>query len=138
MDAAEKETMRELAIRGGPWTAEEREALLAYCESDVLALARLLPAMLPELDLPRAVACRGRYMGAVARMEWAGVPIDVPTLSRLRAGWESIQDRLIQIGRFPVRRVRRPDVQGRALGRLVGPVGHSVAPVGVRGAGVGR
>ena len=52
--------------------------------------------MLPELDLPRAVACRGRFMGAVARMEWAGVPIDTETLSRLRSGWESIQDRLIQ------------------------------------------
>jgi hypothetical protein len=96
MDAAEKESLRELAIRGGPWTAEEREALLAYCESDVLALAKLLPAMLPELDFPRAVACRGRYMGAVARMEWAGVPIDVGTLSRLRSGWESVQDRLIR------------------------------------------
>ncbi len=96
MDAAEKKTMRELASRGGPWTSDEREALLAYCESDVLALAKLLPAMVPELDLSRAVACRGRYMGAVARMEWAGVPIDTETLSRLRAGWESIQDRLIR------------------------------------------
>jgi hypothetical protein len=95
MDGAEKRAMQELAIRGGPWTSAEREALLAYCESDVIALDRLLPAMLPRLDLSRAVACRGRYMAAVARMEHAGVPIDVPTLSRLRAGWESIQDRLI-------------------------------------------
>src|SRR4051812_32059328 len=55
MDGAEKKSMQELAIRGGPWTAEEREALMAYCESDVVALAKLLPAMLPELDLPRAV-----------------------------------------------------------------------------------
>ena len=96
MDAAEKATMRELAIRGGPWTAEERGALLAYCESDVLALAKLLPPMLPELDLPRAVAYRGRFMGAVARMESAGVPIVVPTLSRFRTGWESVQDQLIR------------------------------------------
>lgn len=96
MDGAEKKAMQELACRGGPWTAEEREALLAYCESDVLALARLLPAMEPELDLPRAVACRGRYMRAVARMEHAGVPIDMETLSRLRAGWETIQDGLIR------------------------------------------
>jgi hypothetical protein len=96
MEAAEKESMRKLAIRGGPWTAEEREALLPYCEEDVTALVKLLPAMLPELDLPRAVACRGRYMRAVARMEWAGVPIDTETLSRLRNGWETIQDRLIQ------------------------------------------
>ncbi len=77
MDGAEKKAMQELASRGGPWTSAEREALLAYCETDVLALAKLLPAMEPELDLPRAVACRGRYMGAVARMEWAGVPIDI-------------------------------------------------------------
>jgi DNA polymerase-1 len=69
---------------------------LAYCETDVLALAKLLPAMEPELDLSRAVACRGRYMGAVARMEWAGIPINTETLSRLRVGWETIQDRLIR------------------------------------------
>ena len=96
MDAAEKESMRKLAMRGGPWSEYERRALLDYCASDVNALAKLLPAMLPGLDLPRAVACRGRFMSAVARMEWAGVPIDTETLSRLRAGWESIQDRLIQ------------------------------------------
>jgi hypothetical protein len=95
MDAAEKKAMQELAIRGGPRTSAEREALLAYCESDVQALDRLLPAMLPRLDLPRAVACRGRFMRAVARMEWSGVPIDVTTLRRLRASWETIQDRLI-------------------------------------------
>ncbi len=95
MDAAEKKAMQKLAIRGGPWTSAEREALLAYCESDVMALAKLLPAMEPTLDLSRAVACRGRFMRAVARMERAGVPIDMETLSRLRAGWETIQDRLI-------------------------------------------
>jgi hypothetical protein len=96
MDAAEKKAMRDLVNRGGPWTSAEREALLAYCESDVLALAKLLPAMEAELDLSRAVACRGRYMGAVARMEWTGVPIDSETLSQLRAGWTRIQARLIQ------------------------------------------
>jgi DNA polymerase I-like protein with 3'-5' exonuclease and polymerase domains len=95
MDAVEKEAMRELANRGGPWTSAEREALLAYCGRDVLALAKLLPAMLPTIDLPRAVACRGRYMRAVARMESAGVPIDIETLRRLRADWETIQDQLI-------------------------------------------
>ena len=130
--------MRKLAMRGGPWSEYERRALLDYCASDVNALAKLLPAMLPELDLPRAVACRGRFMGAVARMEWAGVPIDTGTLSRLRSGWESIQDQLIRIGRFPVWRVRRPDVRGRALGRMVGPVGHFVAEARVRGVDAGR
>ena len=45
---AEKTEMRDLVLRGGPWTAAERAAILDYCESDVEALARLLPAMLPQ------------------------------------------------------------------------------------------
>ncbi len=35
-------------------------------------------------------------MRSLARTEWDGVPIDVTTLDRLRDGWETIQDRLIQ------------------------------------------
>src|SRR4030095_5915783 len=69
-----KDEMRQLALRGGPWTAEEKESLLDYCESDVKALTLLFDKMAPKLDLPRALI-RGRYMKAVARMESAGVPI---------------------------------------------------------------
>jgi hypothetical protein len=93
--AAEKESLRQLAMRGGPYTADERAALLDYCQSDADGLARLLPAMLPRIDLPRALM-RGRYMAAAARMEWAGVPLDVDALSRLRGGWERIKGRLIE------------------------------------------
>ena len=92
--AAEKEEMRALVMGGGPWSREERERILDYCEGDVDALARLLLAMLPRLDLGRALV-RGRYMAAVAAMESAGVPIDVGTLGRLREHWTDIQDRLI-------------------------------------------
>src|SRR6266404_5874046 len=92
--ADEKDEMRSLALRGGPWTAQEREALLDYCEGDVVALERLLPAMLPRIDLPRALL-RGRYMAAAAAMEHAGVPIDVPTLELLREHWLGIQEELI-------------------------------------------
>jgi hypothetical protein len=94
MGAAEKGSMRKLAMRGGPWSEFERRELLNYCEDDVRRLYKLLPAMLPELDLPRAVL-RGRYMRAATLMEWAGVPIDTETLFRFRDGWEMIQDRLI-------------------------------------------
>jgi hypothetical protein len=94
LGADEKTEMRELAMRGGPWTSAERAALLEYCESDVVALARLLLAMLPSIDPPRALI-RGRYMIASARMEWAGVPIDAETLNRLKAHWYDIQDQLI-------------------------------------------
>jgi hypothetical protein len=92
--AVEKTEMREIVMRGGPWTDDERIAVLDYCESDVDALARLLPAMLPKIDLPRALL-RGRYMAAAARMEHAGVPIDMEMLALLRAHWTDIQDALI-------------------------------------------
>jgi DNA polymerase-1 len=92
--ADEKDEMRSLALRGGPWTAQEREALLDYCQGDAIALERLLPAMLPHIDLPRALL-RGRYMAAAAAMEHAGVPIDVPTLELLRMSWTNVQDDLI-------------------------------------------
>ncbi|MDA1349825.1 MAG: DNA polymerase I, partial [Chloroflexi bacterium] len=95
IEAAEKDTMRTLALRGGPWTADERVALLDYCAQDVDALARLLPAMLPTIDLDRALL-RGRYMVAAARMESTGVPIDAESHRTLTAEWTHIQDRLIE------------------------------------------
>ena len=91
--------MRALIMTGGPWSADERAAILAYCEEDVLALERLLPAMLPEITSSSQrlgwALLRGRYMAAVARMEWNGVPIDVETLSRLQDNWATIKDGLI-------------------------------------------
>jgi DNA polymerase I len=94
MAIGEKESMRQLIMRGGPWSGQEQKAILAYCQEDVDALARLLPCMLPEIDLPRALL-RGRYMAAAARIEWNGVPIDTVTLNRLRQHWGVIQERLI-------------------------------------------
>jgi DNA polymerase I len=94
MGATEKTEMRELVLRGGPWSEDERTAILDYCEGDVGALERLLPAMLPKVDLPRALL-RGRYMAAVAAMEHAGTPIDTPMLELFRPNWENIQDQLI-------------------------------------------
>ena len=90
----EKAAMRDLILLGGDRTAQERAAILDYCESDVAALARLLPAMLDHVDLPRALL-RGRYMAAAASIEHAGVPIDGPMLRRLRERWTTIQDQLI-------------------------------------------
>lgn len=95
IDAAEKDSMRNLALRGQPYGDAEKAALLDYCESDVLALARLLPAMLPKIDLPRALL-RGRYMAAAAAIEHIGVPIDVEVLHRLLAGWDRIKARLVR------------------------------------------
>ena len=94
IDAADKDSMRQLALRGGDYSESEKQALLDYCETDVDALARLLPVMLPKIDLSRALL-RGRYMKAAAMMEFNGIPIDIEMLERLRRHWSEIQDTLI-------------------------------------------
>lgn len=91
----EKEGMRALAMRGAPFTAEEIRDLLAYCETDVVALRRLLPAMKPRLDLPRALL-RGYHMRSIARMERTGVPIDRERLNLLRARWGPLLGELVR------------------------------------------
>jgi hypothetical protein len=95
IEVVEKESMRQLAQRGGAYTAAERSALLAYCETDVLALDKLLPKMAPLIDLDRALL-RGRYMAAAARMERSGVPLDTAALNRLRTNWERIKNKLVR------------------------------------------
>jgi hypothetical protein len=91
----EKDELRALVLAGGPWSSNEQAAILDYCQSDVAALERLLPAMAPRIDLPRALL-RGRYMAAAAAMEHNGVPIDTATLELLRERWTGIQDDLIR------------------------------------------
>ncbi len=94
VEVAEKESMRQLVMRGGPWTSDEQEKILEYCESDVAALTKLLCIMGPKIDLPRALL-RGRYMKAVTSIENVGIPIDVIALRKLRERWGEIQDSLI-------------------------------------------
>jgi len=95
IESAEKDEMRKLALRGGPWSLQEKEALLAYCESDVAPLPELLKRMLPTLDIQRALL-RGEYMKAVAQMEFNGIPIDSKALGALRTNWELIREKLIE------------------------------------------
>jgi hypothetical protein len=94
IEVAEKEEMRQLILRGGPWSNSEQKAILNYCASDVDALIKLLGRMAAEIDTPRAML-RGRYMTAAANMEHRGVPIDKQALGVLRESWDSIQDQLI-------------------------------------------
>jgi DNA polymerase I len=94
IDAHEKREMQDLVLSGGPWSDGEHTSILDYCESDVISLERLLTAMLPHFDLPRALL-RGRYMAAVAAIEFNGTPIDVPMLEQLREHWENIKGELV-------------------------------------------
>jgi DNA polymerase family A len=95
MASAEKIRMQHLARRGPPFTAQEREALLLYCRTDVEALARLFHTLLPALDFKRALL-RGRFLSAAARIEWEGIPCDAETLEVLRRHWDTVRGKLVQ------------------------------------------
>ena len=95
IDAAEKDSMRELVMRGGPWSKKERMAVLDYCQTDVDSLAKLLPVMLPKIDIPRGFGFGAATWRRLLQMEAVGIPIDVPLLTKIRGGWDSIQQQLI-------------------------------------------
>ena len=97
--AEQKHDDRALIMRGGPWSEDERRRILDYCQTDVDPLGALLQRIFPRiLKHPKGFGqalLRGRYMAAVARMEAAGVPIDVHMLDRLRRHWSAIKLDLI-------------------------------------------
>ena len=93
---AAKEAMRDLILGGGPWSASERAAILAYCASDVMALARLLARMdrVGAIDWPRSLL-RGQYAIAAAASEVIGIPIDRELYALLCAHSQSLRQHLI-------------------------------------------
>jgi DNA polymerase I len=93
--AGYKKNMIDRILAGPPYSAAERREISRYCMSDVDALARLLPAMLPHIGWKGALL-RGRYGPAVAIMERAGVPIDVVMNDRMVRNWKPMQAALIR------------------------------------------
>jgi DNA polymerase-1 len=95
----EKTEMRDLVMRGGPWSEHEIAQILTYCESDVVALEALLGAILPSLISNPGrfgqALLRGRYMAAAGVVENNGIPIDHPLWSELVENWDAIKRGLI-------------------------------------------
>src|SRR5262245_13508614 len=90
IDAARKKDMRDRILQGPPFTQQERQDILAYCEDDVSALARLVPHIVPTIrSLPHAMF-RAKFMWTVAQQERRGVPLDLPLLSRIRNRWDDM------------------------------------------------
>jgi hypothetical protein len=113
MTAAEKDEMRDLILRGHPFSASERVAILDYCMEDVTNTAALLPAMLPHINLEEALL-RGSFTRAVAWIERNGIPVDCPAYDRLVQNWpelvSSLARRIEQEHRYGV---YVPDKDGR-------------------------
>ena len=100
MDANYKTDMRDLIMEGGPWTADQQNGILEYCATDVVITANLFRQMWPKIATDRLALSqalfRGRYTAAVARMEFAGTPIDTVLLTKLKSNWPELRLHLIK------------------------------------------
>ena len=99
IDAAAKEHGRNIAKQGRANAEQHKDALIAYCATDVRTNADLALAMLPEImarehGLALALG-RGFYMVALANVEYVGVPFDSALFFRLQNNWSTIKMLLI-------------------------------------------
>jgi DNA polymerase I len=95
IDTAHKTEMRDRILQGPPFSADERAAILAYCEEDVRALAQLVKHIIPTIrSLPHAMM-RANFQWAIAQQERRGVPLDAPRLDRIRSLWSAIRSELV-------------------------------------------
>ena len=122
IDATHKKDMRDRIIQGPPFTAQERADILDYCESDVDALVRLVPHLIPTIrSLPHAMI-RAEFAWVTACQERRGIPID-PILARLKEQWGGIQRELVleldrQYGCLRVRHRRQTALAQASVRRL--------------------
>ena len=86
----EKESYRQLIMSRTSYTGEEREAILAYCETDVTPL----PGFSLLLRTPTAIdqaLLLGEFIKVIAECEFRGVPIDVELLDRFKEHWTELK-----------------------------------------------
>ena len=93
IEAQAKEKWRDVVLRGGPWSAEERAGILDYCWSDVDALEKLLQ-VLPIRNFGHSLI-HGSYMRPDAWMRHRGIPVDKPLCDDLATLWGELRRGLI-------------------------------------------
>jgi hypothetical protein len=91
----EKERIRRLILENEDYPPEQRREIQDYNKDDVDDTIALLEALAPTIDIDRALF-RGRYMGAVARKERVGLPVDSDYLGELMATWDAVRLHHIQ------------------------------------------
>lgn len=106
IDSDHKTAMRDRILQGGPYNAEDQEAIQKYCASDVEVLPRLWARIREELlhtfypgnpkDMAKAVFSRAAYAADCAIMEANGIPLDMPRLYSISASHQDIVNETIR------------------------------------------
>ncbi len=84
-------------LAGPPYSSEDRERILAYCEEDVVDAEALLLALLPQME-PGFWECaliRGGYSVATAHFGRNGYPVDAELHDKIISSWEDIRREMI-------------------------------------------
>ena len=83
------------SLVAGTYSPELRRRIQHYNSIDTLETCDLLKVLGPTMNLERALFF-GRYMCAVARMEYIGLPVDAEYLSQLLDAWDEIKRHYIR------------------------------------------
>ena len=102
IESDQKEEMRDLALRGWPYTKEEQKDLLQYCSTDVSVLGELVGKLNPD---GRALI-RGRYAAENGFMSTRGIPVDKEGINLL----EESKDELLLEKAKEINRLCKMDI----------------------------
>ena len=95
LDVTHKRDMRDRILQGPPFTHAERQDILDYCESDVQALVRLVPHIVPAIrSLPHALF-RAKFQWVMAQAERRGVPVELSLRDRISRNWRGMRTDLV-------------------------------------------
>lgn len=107
LDSKHKDAMRDRILQGGPYSEEDRAAIMTYCESDILLLPRLWEKIREGLlttfyagdtkKLASSVFARGSYSADCAVMEANGIPLDMPRLYSISSKHQDIVNEMIRV-----------------------------------------
>jgi|GEM_PF-1068439 len=92
-----KKSMREEILKGSSpldYLEKSQKNILDYCQKDVDMTSELFLKLKPKINLKTALL-HGEYMGAIARMENLGIPLDMGKFTKLQECWDIIVDELV-------------------------------------------
>ena len=93
-DIVYKESMRNIILRGPPFSDKEQADIALYNKSDIILTEQLFYRMKKYITLGPALF-RGRYMGCITKMEALGIPLDLQGYNKISTYWNILKEELI-------------------------------------------